>query len=50
MHMYTAISGVDAGKMILAEPPNGGVIIVFKKSLCNEIKTINRKICGIKII
>ena len=50
--MYPAISGVDASKNILAGHPNGGVAILFKKSLCNKIniiKTINRRISGIKI-
>ena len=52
-NMYTAISGVDASKMILAGRPNGGVAMRFKKSLCNKIniiKTINRRISGIKIM
>ena len=51
--MYTAISGVDASKKILAGRPNEGVAILFKKSLCNKIniiKTINRRISGIKIM
>ena len=30
--MYTAISGVDASKKILAGRPSGGVAILYKKS------------------
>ena len=50
--MYNAISGVDACKKILAGCPNGGVAVLFKKSLCNKIniiKTVSRIIYGIKI-
>ena len=53
-YMYTTISGVDASKkQLLAGRPNGGIAILFKKSLCNKIniiKTINRRIYGIKMI
>ena len=51
--MYTAISGVDASIKMLTGRPNGGVAILFKKSLCNKnniIKTINIRISGIKIM
>ena len=39
-YMYTAISGVDASKKILVGRPNGGVAILFKKSLRNKINII----------
>ena len=39
-YMYTAISGLDASKKILVGSPNGGVAILFKKSLCNIITII----------
>ena len=51
--MYTTISGIHASKNMLEGRPNGGLAILFKKRLCNKItiiKTINRRICGIKII
>ena len=51
-YLFTAISGVDSRAKILSGSPNGGVGILYKKSLSNKIKHItsyNRRVCGIII-
>ncbi len=51
-YMYIGISGVDSNNNIIYGRPKGGVAILYKKSLSHNIvrmKSINRRVCGIKI-